>query len=185
MSSDQTPENSCPDDASSNGAKDDDEDEDEDDDKLDGLTCGDPEKLKAFNVSVCLPKIHLMEVYSKLQFFYLQMFVRLFVDENLDRHVPISKQPKEKIQAIIDSCTRQFPEYASRARKRIRTYLKSCRRTKRSREQAGLDSTNVRSSFRKLVYVCIPILFTCNYCVLRPLTSQYSTIFRLVPPHHT
>ena len=27
-----------------------------------------------------------------------QMFVRLFVDENLDRHVPISKQPKEKIQ---------------------------------------------------------------------------------------
>ena len=71
------------------------------------------------------------------------MFVRLFVDENLDRHVPISKQPKEKIQAIIDSCTRQFPEYASRARKRIRTYLKSCRRTKRSREQAGLDGANV------------------------------------------
>ena len=71
------------------------------------------------------------------------MFVRLFVDENLDRHVPISKQPKEKIQAIIDSCTRQFPEYSERARKRIRTYLKSCRRTKRSREQAGLDTNNV------------------------------------------
>ena len=31
-------------------------------------------------------------------------------------------------QAIIDSCTRQFPEYSERARKRIRTYLKSCRR---------------------------------------------------------
>merc|ERR1712001_384582 len=121
LSSDETPENSCPDDASSNGAKDDDEDEDDDDDKLDGITCGDPEKLKAFN-----------------------MLVRLFVDENLDRHVPISKQPKEKIQAIIDSCTRQFPEYASRARKRIRTYLKSCRRTKRSREQAGLDGSNAR-----------------------------------------
>ena len=29
------------------------------------------------------------------------MFVRLFVDENLDRHVPISRQPKEKIQARI------------------------------------------------------------------------------------
>merc|ERR1712192_95881 len=28
------------------------------------------------------------------------------------------------------------------ARKRIRTYLKSCRRTKRSREQAGLDTSN-------------------------------------------
>ena len=75
--------------------------------------------------------------------FPLQMFVRLFVDENLDRHVPISKQPKEKIQAIIDSCTRQFPEFSVRSRKRIRTYLKSCRRTKRSREQAGLDINNV------------------------------------------
>lgn len=63
-----------------------------------------------------------------------QMFVRLFVDENLDRIVPISKQPKEKIQAIIDSCTRQFPEFAERARKRIRTYLKSCRRNKRARD---------------------------------------------------
>ena len=71
-----------------------------------------------------------------------QMFVRLFVDENLDRHVPISKQPKEKIQAIIDSCTRQFPEHSVRGRKRIRTYLKSCRRTKRTREQAGLDSVS-------------------------------------------
>ena len=30
--------------------------------------------------------------------YHPQMFVRLFVDENLDRHVPISKQPKEKIQ---------------------------------------------------------------------------------------
>ena len=38
---------------------------------------------------------------------------------------------------IIDSCTRQFPEFAERARKRIRTYLKSCRRNKRSRETNG------------------------------------------------
>jgi len=109
------------DDSSSIGNKEDDDDDDDDggdDDKFEGFT-GDPERLKAFN-----------------------MFVRLFVDENLDRHVPISKQPKEKIQAIIDSCTRQFPEYTERPRKRIRTYLKSCRRTKRSREQAGLDTNN-------------------------------------------
>lgn len=59
------------------------------------------------------------------------MFVRLFVDENLDRMVPISRQPKDKIQAIIESCMRQFPEFSDRARKRIRTYLKSCRRTRR------------------------------------------------------
>ena len=92
-----------------------------------------------------LHQIPLRTVYTHLNMILsLQMFVRLFVDENLDRHVPISKQPKEKIQAIIDSCTRQFPEYSERARKRIRTYLKSCRRTKRSREQAGLDINNVR-----------------------------------------
>ena len=87
-------------------------------------------------------------------FIMLQMFVRLFVDENLDRHVPISKQPKEKIQAIIDSCTRQFPEYSVRARKRIRTYLKSCRRTKRSREQAGLDTNNVSASSLRFLLKC-------------------------------
>ncbi|XP_076131620.1 nucleolar protein 4-like isoform X2 [Alosa pseudoharengus] len=91
-------------------ALDDDDDEHDDHDDSDKIAEGlDPERLKAFN-----------------------MFVRLFVDENLDRMVPISKQPKEKIQAIIESCSRQFPEFQERARKRIRTYLKSCRRMKKS-----------------------------------------------------
>ncbi|XP_053673747.1 nucleolar protein 4 [Anopheles nili] len=90
--------------------------EDDSEDRLEA-TVNDPERLKAFN-----------------------MFVRLFVDENLDRIIPISKQPKEKIQAIIDSCTRQFPEFAERARKRIRTYLKSCRRNKKTRE--GWENTS-------------------------------------------
>ncbi|XP_035794859.1 nucleolar protein 4-like isoform X3 [Anopheles albimanus] len=89
--------------------------EDDSEDRLEA-SVNDPERLKAFN-----------------------MFVRLFVDENLDRIIPISKQPKEKIQAIIDSCTRQFPEFAERARKRIRTYLKSCRRNKKTRE--GWENT--------------------------------------------
>lgn len=62
------------------------------------------------------------------------MFVRLFVDENLDRMIPISKQPKEKVQAIIDSCARQFPDFSERARKRLRTYLKSCRRNKKTKD---------------------------------------------------
>ncbi|XP_061076530.1 nucleolar protein 4-like [Conger conger] len=89
---------------------DDDEHDDHDDsDKINDTEGVDPERLKAFN-----------------------MFVRLFVDENLERMVPISKQPKEKIQAIIESCSRQFPEFQERARKRIRTYLKSCRRMKKS-----------------------------------------------------
>ncbi|NP_001087862.1 nucleolar protein 4-like L homeolog [Xenopus laevis] len=88
---------------------DDDDDDHEDNDRITDSEGLDPERLKAFN-----------------------MFVRLFVDENLDRMVPISKQPKEKIQAIIESCSRQFPELQERARKRIRTYLKSCRRMKKN-----------------------------------------------------
>ena len=55
--SDQTADNSCHDDASSTGAKDDEEDDDDEDDKLEGLTGGDPEKLKAFNVSIWLQSI--------------------------------------------------------------------------------------------------------------------------------
>lgn len=78
--------------------------------------------------------------------YYFQMFVRLFVDENLDRIVPISKQPKEKIQAIIDSCTRQFPEFAERARKRIRTYLKSCRRNKKVRGEMPVTGNGAAGS---------------------------------------
>lgn len=71
------------------------------------------------------------------------MFVRLFVDENLDRSVPISKQPKDKIQAILEACDRQFPEFHERSRKRIRTYLKSCRRMRRSKEQNGWEPVSV------------------------------------------
>ncbi|KAL1470747.1 hypothetical protein MTO96_024012 [Rhipicephalus appendiculatus] len=110
-----SPPTAEPDDLSAGTKDEDEEDDDDEQDKLD-ISSYDPERLKAFN-----------------------MFVRLFVDENLDRMVPISRQPKEKIQAIIDSCSRQFPEFAERARKRIRTYLKSCRRTKRTRDLNGWD----------------------------------------------
>lgn len=115
FSTDDNPKSDTPDENNSSGQKEDDESEDESDDKLE-QNPQDPERLKAFN-----------------------MFVRLFVDENLDRMIPISKQPKEKVQAIIDSCTRQFPEFSERARKRIRTYLKSCRRNKRTRD--GWENT--------------------------------------------
>ena len=53
--SDNTIDTSGHDDASSSGAKDDDDDDDDDDvndDKIDGQICGDPEKLKAFNVRI-------------------------------------------------------------------------------------------------------------------------------------
>lgn len=99
----------------------DDDDDNDDDDKMPAGQDFDPERLKAFN-----------------------MFVRLFVDENLDRMVPISKQPKDKIQAILEACDRQFPEFHLRSRKRIRTYLKSCRRMRRSKEQNGWEPQQMR-----------------------------------------
>ncbi|XP_032897210.1 nucleolar protein 4-like isoform X1 [Amblyraja radiata] len=117
----------CPEDLSMTRGGDDDDDEHddhEDNEKINDSEGMDPERLKAFN-----------------------MFVRLFVDENLDRMVPISKQPKEKIQAIIESCSRQFPEFQERARKRIRTYLKSCRRMKKNGIE--LASRLHTSSFRQ------------------------------------
>lgn len=110
--------------------------EDDSEDRLD-QNPHDPERLKAFNVSLTF--LMKKEKQNLILFAFSQMFVRLFVDENLDRMIPISKQPKEKIQAIIDSCTRQFPEFAERSRKRIRTYLKSCRRNKKARE--GWENT--------------------------------------------
>ncbi|XP_059149477.1 nucleolar protein 4-like [Physella acuta] len=100
----------------SEGKDDDDDDDNDDDEKIPVGQDIDPERLKAFN-----------------------MFVRLFVDENLDRMVPISKQPKDKIQAILEACDRQFPEFHERSRKRIRTYLKSCRRMRRSKEHNGWE----------------------------------------------
>lgn len=95
---------------------------DEDDDDAEGEE-GDGEAEKADPANVNSERLKAFN-----------MFVRLFVDENLDRLVPISKQPKEKILAIIQSCNRQFPEFRDRARKRIRTYLKSCRRLKKLKE---------------------------------------------------
>jgi len=80
----------------------------------------------------------------------IQLFVRLFVDENLDRIIPISKQPKEKVQAILEACDRQFPEFHDRARKRIRTYLKSCRRMRRCKEGSGLEQVIDKS---RCVYI--------------------------------
>ncbi|CAM9653311.1 unnamed protein product [Lampetra planeri] len=111
-----------------------DDDEDDHDDGDDGERLAesdgvDQERLKAFN-----------------------MFVRLFVDENLDRMVPISKQPKEKVQAIIESCHRQFPEFQERARKRIRTYLKSCRRTrKHGSEQSRPPPAHLTSALAETI----------------------------------
>lgn len=88
--------------------------------------------------------------------------------------VPISKQPKEKIQAIIESCSRQFPEFQERSRKRIRTYLKSCRRMKKG----GFEVQTVKS----LNVVSMNLL--CSCFKVHNLADPCRQI-RPTPPHLT
>ena len=104
-----------------------------------------------------------------------QMFVRLFVDENLDRMVPISKQPKEKIQAIIESCSRQFPEFQERARKRIRTYLKSCRRLKKTGFEVSSNKSWRHTHTITLAYRQIPLEHIYSFV---PLYLKFSLLFQ-------
>lgn len=48
--------------------------------------------------------------------------------------IPISHQPRELVQQIIGESNDRFPEFASSVRKRIRTYLKSYRRSRRVKD---------------------------------------------------
>ncbi|KAK3710181.1 hypothetical protein QZH41_010577 [Actinostola sp. cb2023] len=156
--------------SSSNIKDEDDEEGDGDDGDGDGEK-GDtgamnPERLKAFN-----------------------MFVRLFVDENLDRLVPISKQPKDKILAIIQSCQRQFPEFRDRARKRIRTYLKSCRRLKKLKEPlkrtADQMSTNPNMSAAQMAEVNNILASACASEVENSKRVRLDTDAPATPPAAT
>ena len=68
--------------------------------------------------------------------------------EKLDRYVPFVKQPEDQIQAIVDFASEQFPEFAPKARKRIRIYLKHFRRSKKLQEEGGNvdESGNIGSN---------------------------------------
>ena len=63
-----------------------------------------------------------------------QGYVRGLIETKLDILVPISHQPRELVQEIITDASKHFPEFASCTRKRIRTYLKSYRRSRRVRD---------------------------------------------------
>lgn len=78
-----------------------------------------------------------MNIYDSNRFEAFKIFVCLFVDENLDCMVPMSHQPKNKISAIVKSCSRQFPEFGKIANKQIQTYLKSCRQRKQTEENSN------------------------------------------------
>ena len=63
--------------------------------------------------------------------------MRGVIEQKLDIFVPISHQPREIISDIIADVSTKFPEFASCARKRIRTFLKSYRRSKKLKEGTG------------------------------------------------
>lgn len=72
----------------------------------------------------------------------LQAYVRGVIEQKLDVLVPISHQPRELITDIIADASTKFPEFSSCVRKRIRTFLKSYRRSKKIKEVAVSPAQN-------------------------------------------
>lgn len=64
-------------------------------------------------------------------------YVRGVIEQKLDVLVPISHQPRDLISDIIADASVKFPEFSSCVRKRIRTYLKSYRRSKKMKDGQG------------------------------------------------
>ncbi|CAG0878637.1 unnamed protein product [Darwinula stevensoni] len=107
--------------------------------------------------SDCLSSMSQMENMQRRKTF--GAYVRKIVDESLDRMLPISRQPPEKINVLVEQCQQLYPEFIHEARNRIRSYLKSCRRNKKIRELEHIQTNVVgadepastTSSKRKLV----------------------------------
>ncbi len=64
----------------------------------------------------------------------MQGYVRGIVEQKLDVLVPISHQPRDLVTDIIADASGKFPDFASCVRKRIRTFLKSYRRSRKLKE---------------------------------------------------
>ena len=79
------------------------------------------------------------------------------IEQRLNLHIPISLQPRELLNEIIADVQSKFPDFSSCVRKRIRTFLKSYRRSKKVRESiavanaAGYVNTNGSGNTRSLV----------------------------------
>ena len=79
------------------------------------------------------------------------------IEQRLNLHIPISLQPRELLNEIIADVQSKFPDFSSCVRKRIRTFLKSYRRSKKVRESiavanaAGYTNTNGGNNSRSLV----------------------------------
>ena len=71
-----------------------------------------------------------------------QAYVRALIEQKMDILIPISHQPRDTVQSIIADTSMKFPEFALCVRKRIRTFLKSYRRSKRVKDlQAAVTGT--------------------------------------------
>ena len=72
--------------------------------------------------------------------------MRGVIEQRLDVLVPISHQPRELVSQIIADASSKFPEFSSCVRKRIRTFLKSYRRSRKVRETPnGMGASSPRS----------------------------------------
>ena len=72
----------------------------------------------------------------------MQAYVRGVIEQKLDVLVPISHQPRDLVSEIIADASSRFPEFASCSRKRIRTFLKSYRRSKKIKDVTGTFSVS-------------------------------------------
>ena len=84
----------------------------------------------------------------------------------LDIQVPISLQPRDKIQDIVDLCIKKFsncqPEVA---RKRVGIFLKNCRKTEKRKIQDHRPSRGVNAKVKlpRLFAVRIHLIHTVKY----------------------
>lgn len=98
------------------------------------------ERAKQFNVQF-VTIIIIIIISSHL----IQMYVRGVIEQRLDVLVPISHQPRELVSEIIADASSRFPEFSSCVRKRIRTFLKSYRRSRKVRDLHPSSSNGMAS----------------------------------------
>ena len=81
-----------------------------------------------------------------------QAYVRGVIEQRLDVLIPISHQPRELVSQIIADASTKFPEFSSCVRKRIRTFLKSYRRSRKVRDLHSTPNGLGTSPSRSQVY---------------------------------
>jgi len=71
------------------------------------------------------------------------VFVRSICKDRLNTQIPITMQPPEEIQKIVDSCLDKFPRCRPQvARKRVRVFLKNCRKNEKDKKRKGLRKSH-------------------------------------------